>query len=480
MYLCYYNKNVYLSQVPKYFKNQRTVLYYINKNSKTPLHVQLYEEIKKEIIHTLNVGEKLNSIRKISTLYNLSKTSVESAYSQLVAEGYIDSYPKSGYFVTDTNFKDFKNEVIVDDEEKIDKIEYKYDFFHARLEKSSFPLKLWKRIFNKAINESLDFCTYSEAQGEYGLRDEISKYLIKSRGVKCNASQVIVCNGFGDSMGLLIRLLNKKYDTFAIEHPGYQVARKAFETSAYKIKKIPIDHNGIDIEELKKSKSKLVYITPSHQFPTGVTIPIKNRLKLLDWANQNDALIIEDDYDSELNYENRPIPSLQGLDRNKKVVYVGTFAKSLSPALRVSYIILPSYLLKEFNSTFESRVSLFTQKTLEVFMKDGHWDKHLRKIRTSNKKKHNLMKKLLIEKLGSTMKIMNKGGGLSIHIYPNVDFDLDKLKSLAIENKIGLYFAKERVGGDWDAIMMGFGGLKIEEIEPAVQLFSTIWKESII
>ncbi|MDC0932504.1 PLP-dependent aminotransferase family protein [Arcobacteraceae bacterium] len=454
-------------------------MYFIDKSSKIPLHIQLYNEVKKEIIHSLKVGDKLQSIRKVSSLYNLSKTSVESAYSQLVAEGYVDSYPKSGYFITDTNFQGFENEVIVTDEKKEEKEEYLYDFLHARLEKSSFPLKIWKRISHKVIDDSLDFGSYSEPQGEYSLREEITKYLMSSRGVKCNASQVVICNGFGDSIALLIRLLNKKYDTLAIENPGYHVAQKAFEISGYNIKRIPVDDNGINIDQLKKSNAQLVYITPSHQFPTGVTMPIANRIKLLEWAKKNDSMILEDDYDSELNYDNRPIPSLQGLDRNQKVVYIGTFSKSLSPALRVSYIVIPKFLLQNLNSTFESKVSLFTQKTLEGFMKEGHWERHLKKIRTLYKKKYHLMKKMLTSELGDTMKIVNQGGGLCININPTVDFDFEKFKKLAKENKINLCFAKERVGGDWDAFMMGFGGLKEEEIDPAIKLFSSLWKKCI-
>lgn len=457
-----------------------TDVYIIKEETKRTLCIQLYEELKKDIIKNYNIGEKIPSIRKIASTYNLSKNTVEKAFSQLVVEGYIDSYPKSGYVVTDTNYKNFNDDTSITIENEQNNENFIYDFHPARLDKDSFPLKIWKRIFNKAIDESLDFGKYSASQGEYGLRNEIAKYLIESRGVRCNASQVIVCNGFADSMGLVIRLLSKNHDTLAIEHPGYHVARKVFESNNYKINKIPLTKNGIDLEKLKDSNSKLVYITPSHQYPTGISIPISNRLKLLDWAKDYDALIIEDDYDSELTYENRPIPALQGLDSFNRVIYVGTFSKSLSPAIRVSYLVIPQFLIKDFNDTFESRVSLFTQKTLEKFMSEGHWDRHLRKIRTLNKKKHNLMKKKLEEKLGSSMKIENQGGGLAIHINPNVAFDWDKLKKLAIKNKIKLHYAKDRTGGEWQALMMGFGGLREEEIEDSVDSFSKIWFECIL
>lgn len=458
-------------------------MYLIEPNSKTPLHIQLYNEIKNDIVVNLNIGDKLPSIRKLSSLYNLSKNTVESAYHQLYAEGYIESYPKSGYVVNDTIYKDFtpKNSIIISEEQE--NIIYMYDFAPARLSKDSFPLKLWKRVFNKVIDESLDFGAYPDGKGEIGLREEIAKYIISSRSVKCNTSQIIISNGFGDSMSLLAKMFRTKHHLFAMENPGYHIASQVFENYGYQIDKISMDENGINLNELNQSKAKIVYVTPSHHYPTGVSIPIANRLKLLEWAQEQNGIIIEDDYDSELSYSNRPIPSLQGLDNNNRVVYLGTFSKSLSPALRVSYMVLPSYLVTKLDNYFDAffpKVSLFTQKTLEQFMKDGHWDKHLRKIRTSNRKKHNIMRDLLKEYLENSMEIVVQGGGLSILIKPTVPFDLDKLKNLAQKEKIKLYFTKEYSGGNWWAIRMGFGGFKEDEIEKAVEAFSKIWNKSII
>jgi len=457
-------------------------LYVLNQNAKTPLHVQLYNELKNDIVTNYSVGDKLPSIRKVASTYNLSKTTVESAYKQLYAEGYIDSNPKSAYVVIDTYFDNFQTpKPILKNTDK--KLEYKYDFFPARLSKDTFPLKLWKRLFSKAIDESLDFGAYHDGQGEFGLRVEIAKYLIESRAVKCRAEQIVICSGFSDSMGLLAKLIKSQYRHFGIENPGYHVAKRVFEDYGYKIDKIGVNNNGIDIDELKQSKSKLVYITPSHQYPTGVSMPISNRLELLDYIKSSNGLIIEDDYDSELTYTNRPLPSLQGLDRHDRVVYLGTFAKSLSPALRISYMVLPEHLLSLYENSFDShfpRVSLTTQKTLELFMSQGHWDRHLRKIRTTNKKKHNLLRDVLKERLQETVEIVSQGGGLAILINPRVEFDWDRLKTLAKEAKIKLYFAKERSGGDFEAIRMGFGGFSEDEILKAVEAFSKIWNKSII
>ena len=458
-------------------------MYTIDPNTHDSLHIQLYKALKNDISTNYTVGDKLPSIRRLASTYNLSKTTVESAYSQLYAEGYIESYPKRGYFVSDVYFDTFKPKEVSKISSKETKTTYKYDFFPAQLAKESFPLKLWKRLFTKAIDASLDFGAYTDGQGEVGLRIEIAKYLSASRGVNCLPEQIVVTCGFGESMGLLAKLVKDKYTHFAMEHPGYHVARKVYEEYGYKIEKIPVDTKGLQLEQLKRSKAKIVYITPSHQYPTGVAMPITNRLKLLEYIQSVDGLIIEDDYDSELSYYNRPIPSLQGLDKNDCVVYMGTFSKSLSPALRISYLVLPYHLIPRYKESFNahfSSVSLSTQKTLQLFMSEGHWERHIRKVRMLNKKKHNLMKERLKKELGSTMKILSQGGGLAILIHPTLPFDFEKFKILAEEESIKIYLAKERSGGDFEAVRMGFGGLSEEDIIQGVHLFSKIWNASIL
>jgi len=455
-------------------------MYVINHLIKTPLHLQLFEQVKKDILENYIVGDKLPSIRKVASLYNLSRTTVETAYSQLVVEGYIESYPKKGYMVEDIKVSTFKTK-INHDNHKQNKETWIYDFNPVGLGKNTFPIKVWKRLFNKYIDENIDFSAYPSGQGEEGLRIEIAKYISKSRGVNCYPHQIIIGCGFTNSMEVLAKLLSPKYDTLSIENPGYNMATHAFKSHNYTINKVPIDKQGIKVDVLEKQTSRLVYVTPSHQYPTGVTMPVSNRYKLLDWAQKNDGIIIEDDCDSELSYVNRPIPSLQGLDKFGKVVYIGTFSKSLSASLRVSYMVLPEQLLELYHRHYtkvHSTVPLMMQITLEKFINEGHWERHLRKIRTLNRKKHNLMKSLLIKKLGDTMKIEAQGAGLSILINPNVHINKDKLKDLAKKEKIKIYFSQNLCGGDWDAICMGFAVFTEEEMEVAVEIFSRIWHQS--
>ena len=457
-------------------------MYQLDKNSQEPLHIQLYKALKEDISTRLKVGEKLPSIRKLASLYNISKTTVESAYSQLYAEGLIESRPKSGYYVADLLYSDTRK-ASTSLHHTQEKKEYKYDFFPAQLKAEDFPLKTWKRCSNKALNSALDFGSYGDGQGEYGLREEISAYLRSLRGVKCSSTQVVICSGFSDSMGIIAKLLKDKFSTLGMEAPGYHVARSVFYEYGYKIESIQVDGDGVKIEEFKKSKAQLIYTTPAHHYPTGVTIPLPKRLKILHHIESIKGFIIEDDYDSELAYDNRPLPSLQGLDTHDRVIYLGTFAKSLSPALRVSYMILPLQLLKLYKQRYDAyfpRVSLSTQKTLEIFMAEGHWERHLRKIRTINKKKHTLLKKLLNEKLGSTFKIEAQGAGLAILINPSVAFDMEKLKTLAEQRSMKLYFAKERSGGEFEALRMGFGGFNEKELKEAIDVFSTLWHSAIL
>ena len=310
------------------------------------------------------------------------------------------------------------------------------------------------------------------------MRCEIARYLTVSRAVVCDPSQIVLGGAFVDSITMIADVLQNTHRHFAIEDPGYAVARTVFERFHYDIFPIDIDENGLNIDDLMSSNANVVYITPSHQYPTGVTMPIANRLKLLSWAKERNGFIIEDDYDSELTYKSRPIPSLQGLDSDDRVIYIGTFSKALSPALRVGYVVLPHQLLESYRSFHGhfSRVTLTTQKTLELFLKEGYWDRHLRRIRNLNRKKHDLMKQALLAHLGNTAEIVSEGGGLCINIRPTLNIDLDRLRIEAQKQSIKLYYTNDCSLIGYKAIRMGFGGFEMDEIEQAVKAFAKVWK----
>lgn len=441
--------------------------------SDIPLYIQLYEQIKQKIKDgKRKSGEKLPSIRTLANEYNLSKNTVQNAYNQLFAEGYIDSIAQKGYYVNEDLYQD----IVVKNEKKNtkDKIytKYKYDFYPAQLSSDTFPIKTWNKLFNKVLKENINYGSYVNPQGLKSLRIELKKYLSSFRGVNCSEDQIVLCSGFSDAMFIISILFKELTSNVAIEADIYRVAKKVFEQMSYEIEYLSMTEQGINIKELERIKAKLIYLTPAHQYITGVTIPITNRIKILEWAQKTDSYIIEDDYDSELSYYNKPIPALQGINNNDRVIYYGTVSKSFSPALRISYLILPNSLLDKYKSSFDypfSGIPLDIQKTLELFIKEEYFIKHIRKIRTLNRKKHNIMKEYLEENLKDDIEILREGSGLNMLIRPKIDIDLKLLEEKCLENSIKIYNRKD------DLYVMGFGGFKENEVKDAIEAFVKVW-----
>jgi GntR family transcriptional regulator/MocR family aminotransferase len=455
-------------------------LYKIKFSKDKPIYLQLYSALKDEITTNYAVKDKLPSIRELAELNNISKTTVQNAYNQLFAEGYIYSKAKSGYYVSDFKI-DIKSKTSPKNSQIPQKQNYKYDFFPAKLNNSDFPLKTWRRLSNKALGSNIDFSSYSDGAGNWELRVQIANYLNSFRGTNSSASEIVITHGFSDSLSLVAKLLKPTISSFAMEYPGYRVAREVFSEYGYKINKITLNKDGLDINCLQKSNAKLVYTTPSHQYPTGVIMPISNRLKLIQYMQNIGGYILEDDYDSELKYSSRPIPSMQGLAPSN-TIYLGTFAKVLSPAIRVGFIVFPKELMSLFNKSYEANFSAVcevTQKTLALFMQEGHFSRHLRKVRKINKIKHNLTLSLLQEHLKDSYKVVASGGGLAILIMPTKPFDFKKFKTLAEKNSIKLYFTKERSGTEFEALRLGFGGFSNSQLKEAIEQLSHIWHKAI-
>ncbi len=442
--------------------------------SDIPLYIQLYEQIKERIKDgTRKAGEKLPSIRTLANEYNLSKNTVQNAYNQLYAEGYIDSIAQKGYYVSEDLYQDLTKPIDEQNKNTSTK-KYKYDFYPAKLSSDTFPIKAWNKVYNKVLKEDIDFGSYVNTQGLESLRIELKKYLRSSRGVNCSEDQIVLCSGFSDAMFIVSLLLKDFTSSIAIEGDIYRVAKKVFTQMSYDIKYLSMTKQGIDLNDLEKIKSKLIYLTPAHQYITGVTIPIANRIKILQWAQKTNSYIIEDDYDSELSYYNKPIPALQGINNNDRVIYFGTVSKSFSPALRVGYLILPKSLISKYKECFDypfSGISIDIQKTLELFLKEEYFIKHIRKVRTLNRKKHNLMKESLKKELKDEMEIIREGSGLNILIKLNSNINKELLLKETQKVNIKIYNRKD------DLYAMGFGGFKEDEIIQAIKEFAKVCKE---
>ncbi|MBP2627992.1 MAG: transcriptional regulator with domain and aminotransferase domain [Firmicutes bacterium] len=361
---------------------------------------------------------------------------------------------------------------------------FKYNFQYGKLNAKSFPLRLWRKISNQCLS-SLNvnnMMSYNESQGELGLRVEIMKYLNISRGVSCQPEQIIICSGTQSCLTLLCQLFRSHSTNVAIEDPGYDGARDVFINSGYNVIPISLENGSIDVGELENSLAKIIYITPSHQFPTGAVMPIHKRLKVLNWAIKNKAIIIEDDYDSELRYNTKPIPSIHCIESQENVLYIGTFSKSLAPALRLSYMVLPQSWLEKYRNLFakyNSTVPFHQQKILQQFMSLGYWDSHLRKSCLSYKKKHDTLVGTINQVMGDKVTIHGKNAGLHILLEFNNGLYEKELIEKANNHGVLVYpvsrywMRLERYSNNM--ILLGFSELNENEIVEGINILNHAW-----
>ena len=466
----------------------------VENNSSKPLYMQIYEALKKEIISgELPKGYKLTSTRNLAETLKVSRNTVENAYLQLSSEGYISSKAGSGFVVEklDNTIISKLNEQRLkskDDNNKIQKTStdriYQYDFQYGNLSSSNFPIQLWRKISNKCLStiSTEDIMSYNSNKGEVELQIEIMNYLNKSRGVYCSSEQVIISSGIGQSLSLLCQLFRSDSNQIAIEDPGYNGARNIFINNGYEVIPIGLDEDGIKIEDLENSSAKIVYVTPSHQFPTGAVMPISKRLKLLEWSVRRGGIIIEDDYDSELRYKSRPIPAIQGISGAETVVYIGTFSKSLSPSLRMGYIVLPKPWVDIYDkcfSRYHASVSLVQQRILQQFMSLGYWERHLRKICISNKRKHDILINIINELIGEKVIIHGKNAGLHIILEFNNGPDekglIDKAEYYGVKvYPVSAFWMRQEKYTN-NMVLLGFGDMSESEIVEGVKALVKAW-----
>lgn len=466
------------------------ILPVINNENKNPLYIQIYEYIKSEILNgNIPYGSKLPSIRNLSRDIKLGKNTIENAYEQLIAEGYVKARNRSGLYVEkiESDISIVKNSVNFNSEETITDITentIKYDFTSGQIDLDLFPYIEFRKILNRCMDENnRELLLYGEHKGDYGFRCEIAKYIHHSRGVVCTPDQIIISAGNQQMLMLLSHIISRLYKTIAFEEPGFFGSKAVFKHFDFKVFPIPLETDGINIEKLKKTQAKIVYVTPSHQYPFGMAMPISKRQKLLQWAKEEDGIIIEDDYDGEFRYKGKPIPSLQGLDDLGNVVYLGFFSKSLIPSIRISYMVLPKKLMQIYEThyrVYEQPVPRIMQKTVEIFMKEGFWDKHLRKSKVIYKKKQEELISSIEKHFGETVNIIGAESGLHILLQVKTKYTEDELIYKAKERGIKLtpisvnYLTA--VKRKYPLIFIGFAGIKSSDIDDGIKSLKESWK----
>ncbi len=384
--------------------------------------MQLYNYIRKSIITgQTGSGEKIPSIREISQTTGLSRTTVENAYFQLLTEGYILSRPKSGYYAADlTEIKWDLPRGKEEEEKKLLEMDISREikYFNEDVDGESFDASTWKKIYGRVIKESGDkIFSVGQHQGEPCLRREISRFINQTRGARTSPGQIVIGAGVQYLMGILVGLVRRNGGRAAFEEPGYEKARYIFEDYGFETESIRVMENGIDIAGLYASNADIAYVSPSHQFPTGFLMPVPKRIDLINWAREKKSFIIEDDYDSLIRHESRPVPCLQGLDSHDRVIYLGSFSKILLPSLRISYMVLPHRLLHDYESVkrrYSQSASKLEQLTLASFIEEGFMEKHIRKIKRSYKRKSFLLQRYIERNFKRRIEIINADSGLNM------------------------------------------------------------------
>ncbi|PGU45658.1 PLP-dependent aminotransferase family protein [Bacillus cereus] len=457
----------------------------LQSQSETPIYIQIYEYMKREISRgSLCAGTRLPSHRNLAMQLNVSRITVESAYQQLLAEGYVESKPKRGIFVAEVDIDVIQKtqQIASNSANNKENEQYDYDCSQGLIDQKAFPITNWKR----AIQETLfqyenELFAKEDPQGELVLREHISKYLYHARGVHSTPDQIIIGAGTQPLLWLLLQLLGSKKE-YGIENPGFHRIPAMIQSSGLPVHPIPLDNKGIHISALRKSGSNVAYVTPSHQFPLGIIMPLSRRLELLKWANDCKGYIIEDDYDGEFRYRGKPIPSLQGLDSNERVIYMGTFSKSFLPSLRMGYIVLPPHLLRvyeDLGGMFKQTVSTLQQLTFATFIHNGDWERHINRSRTLYKRKHISLIKSITNQMESNVHVLGEQSGLHIVLHVHNGMNEQELIRAAAKQRIKLYplSTYDSVHNVKEAsyVLLGFGSIPEDRIETVVQLLKKAW-----
>lgn len=421
----------------------------LDPEDKKPLYRQIYEYIRGEIRSGgLESGERIPSTRSLASALHVARSTTELAYSQLLSEGYVRVKKNSGYYVNeienlaDLYFGETGGDGMYSQEHSVYSPEHHaygqypakisalsqigkqsvrdsslIDFSLRHTEMSAFPYSTWKKIMREVmVDANSEMFSHSEPGGDLTLRTTIAHYLHLSRGVRCSPGQVIVGAG-NDYLLMLLRHILGEGRKVAMEDPSYQRAAQIFSSFGYRICPVRMDDEGMLPASVAESGADLVYAMPAHQFPMGCIMPVGRRAALLGWATEtSDRYIIEDDYDSEFRYRGKPIPALQSLDHAGRVIYIGTFSKAIAPAIRISYMILPPELLERYHEKcwfFSSTVSRIDQRILNEFMKNGHFERHLNRMRSIYRARHDELLARL-RPLQDRFRILGAGTGLHL------------------------------------------------------------------
>jgi GntR family transcriptional regulator / MocR family aminotransferase len=463
----------------------------------------IYDLLRGQIADgTLPLGARAPSTRGLAAELGVSRTTVTAAFEQLAAEGYLVTSAgrvalvamprapvlapaprKTGHALPPPTLSRYGSRMREGGVPAFPNAEpARFDFLYGAVASRDFPALTWRRAYQSELLQQQNRLYYAAPEGDAGLRSALQGYLRRARGLTCNAEQILVVHGAQQGIDLCARLLLNAEDAFVFENPGYVMARRCFEATGATCMPAPVDLQGLDTSTLPKDKKvRLVYVTPSHQFPLGGVLPITRRRELLQWAQHQNAWIVEDDYDGEFRYGQRPIDALQSIDGDGRVIYVGTFSKVLSPQLRLGYLVLPRELVAVFRQAkrmTDRHAPVLEQRVLASLIESGAYERHVRRARRENERRRSALLEAVARYLPTEAQIGGTAAGLHVVLWlpSRSPQDEQSLVTAAREVGVGIYplsplfFAtvchpQERPAG----FILGYGSLSVEQIQQGIK-----------
>ena len=463
---------------------------------KGPLFQQIYLGLRNSILSgTLPGDGRLPSTRDLADQLGVSRTVVLSAYDQLLAEGFVTGRRGSGTFVAKglsssrpaTSKKSTKVALsefgcaASDVPATLDfgaqrRRSHRYDFKFGQSESDidTFPFEMWKRILiRRARQVSLLALDYGPASGSPALREAICAHLRRSRAVVCDPADVIVVSGSQQALDLIVRVLLERGDRVAIEDPSYRGTTEILRAAGVRLLPVPVDREGLNPAKLPGA-ARICFVTPSHQFPTGAILSLARRLALLEWAKSRNSVIVEDDYDGEFRYEGHPLESLQGLDTEGRIVYVGTFSRTVFPALRVGYLVVPKSLSAAFTGAKwlnDQHSSTLEQETLAEFIASGAYERHLRRVRRRNTKLRGVLLDCVHKYLGGRVELTGDGAGAHVVLWLRRHAVEQSIVAAAASRGVGVYGIARYflTRPSRSGLVLGYSRMKEEEIREGIR-----------
>lgn len=440
----------------------------LDQQAATPLYTQITDAIKKLLYNEqLITGDKLPSVRKLAAALQVSRTTVENAYNQLVADGYLQNEPKRGYFAAALAGLRKRSDAPVT--QSIEPPAVRYNFANNYIDPASFPTKLWRRYLNRALKNKDLLSGYGEPQGETALRRTLAKYSSAARGVICTPEQIVIGAGVQSLLQILIDILQPDITGIALEAPGFAQAERLFASHGWQV-------SHFSTEQLEATLPRLLYVSPSNPYK-GRSMSPQQRLALLRWATQQQAYLLEDDYNGEFRYFSRPVSSLQGMSDGSTVIYLGSFSRLLLPSLRISYMVLPPLLLERYRQLghlYNQTSSTIEQLALADFIDAGALRRHVKRLRKLYSSKNVLLRQALTEIFGSKIIVRAYESGLHLRLAVATSLTAAELAELALQNSVRILPVYDS-NGTLPEILLSFAGIQENDIRPALLRLKQAW-----